>query len=456
MTTLVWFRQDLRLEDNPALHAASQGNGAVIPVYIWSPEDEGDWPPGAASRWWLHQSLRALDRDLRKRGSRLILAKAPASRVLEQLLVQTKATAVYWNRRYEPAARECSDAVEKRLHARGVETQSFNSALLAEPQDVLNKSGLPYRVYTPYMRRMLHELKPSTPLAAPSQMRAPKSWPSSRTLDDLGLLPSIRWYTTMAEMWTPGEAGARKHLARFLEHTIGDYAHSRERPAESGTSRLSPHLHFGEIGPRQIWHALGAKGRTSQFLREILWREFAYHLLYHFPDTTTQPLRPEFARFPWKKNTKLLRAWRRGRTGVPMVDAGMRELWATGVMHNRVRMIVASFLVKNLLQPWQDGARWFWDTLVDADLAANSMNWQWVAGSGADAAPYFRIFNPVLQGQRFDPSGEYVRRWVPERATAPNVHAPDDDAIVDLKESREAALDAYEDMRGARSKRART
>jgi deoxyribodipyrimidine photo-lyase len=262
-------------------------------------------------------------------------------------------------------------------------------------------------------------------------------------------MPRIRWYETMEQTWTPGEDGALKRLREFLKQTLAGYSRSRDRPGERGTSNLSPHLHFGEIGPCQIWHALSAKGRSSQYLREIVWREFAYHLLYHFPYTTTKPMRPEFARFPWTPNAKYLRAWQRGRTGVPMVDAGMRELWATGIMHNRVRMIVGSFLVKNLLQTWQEGALWFWDTLVDADLAANTMNWQWVAGCGADAAPYFRIFNPETQGERFDPDGAYVRKWVPERAaeSAKTIHAPGTDAIVELSQSREAALDAYNTMR---------
>jgi deoxyribodipyrimidine photo-lyase len=486
MTTLVWFRQDLRLQDNPALDAATHRDEPVIPLYIWSPEDEGDWPPGAASRWWLHQSLRALDASLRKRGSRLILAKGPTTKALSELIAQTNATAVYWNRRYEPAARACSDAVERMLtaaHTREskisqasgqantaaqhpkdhptkraqhraraaptIDIQSFNSALLAEPHESLNQSGHPYRMYTPYMRRMLHELDPPPPLAPPKTIRAPGSWPKSLALGDLDLMPSINWYTTIATTWHPGEDGAHLRLDRFVKRTLANYTHGRELPAESGTSHLSPHLHYGEIGPRQLWHALGAKGRTSQFLRELIWREFAYHLLYHFPETTTLPMRPEFARFPWKKNARLLRAWQRGRTGVPMVDAGMRQLWATGFMHNRVRMIVGSFLVKNLLQPWQEGARWFWDTLVDADLASNTMNWQWIAGSGADAAPYFRVFNPQTQGERYDPSGAYVRKWLPERASLPpnRIHAPDETAIVDLAESREAALDAYDAMR---------
>jgi deoxyribodipyrimidine photo-lyase len=449
MTTIVWFRQDLRLRDNPALHAATRREGAIIPVYIWSPEDEGEWPPGAASRWWLHQSLTALDGTLRERGSRLILAQGRAHKVLDELATKLSATAVYWNRRYEPAARESSTDVKQQLRKRGIDAESFNSALLAEPHEVLNQSGEPYRVYTPYMRRVLHDLDPPKPLPAPSRLNAPNSWPDSVTLDALELVPSIAWYKTMERLWEPGEAGAQKRLGWFLKHALADYTSRREQPAERGTSGLSPHLHFGEIGPRQIWHALGPKGRNSQYLREIIWREFAYHLLYHFPDTPTKPLRPEFAHFPWKRNAKFLRAWQRGRTGIPMVDAGMRELWATGVMHNRVRMIVGSFLVKNLLQTWQEGARWFWDTLVDADLAANTMNWQWIAGSGADAAPYFRIFNPQTQGERFDPEGVYVKKWVPERAEQPSksIHAPSPHAIVDLAESREAALDAYNEMR---------
>ena len=448
MTTIVWFRQDLRLRDNPALTAATKRPGPIIPLYIWSPEDEGDWPPGAASRWWLHHSLHELDKSLRKIGSRLVLAQGHAVTVLQRMARQSEATAVYWNRRYEPAARECSTTVKQTLRKHGIEAESFNSALLTEPHELLNQSGEPYRVYTPYMRRVLHDLDPPKPLSAPSRLTGPRSWPDNVRLDDLDLMPDISWYATMEKVWQPGEAGALKRLTWFLEHALSDYGEARDRPAERGTSGLSPHLHFGEIGPRQIWHALGSAGRSSQYLREIVWREFAYHLLYHFPHTTTKPLRQEFAHFPWKRNAKFLRAWQRGHTGVPMVDAGMRELWATGVMHNRVRMIVASFLVKNLLQSWQDGARWFWDTLVDADLAANTMNWQWVAGSGADAAPYFRIFNPQTQGERFDPKGAYVRKWVPESAEAPrSIHAPSPDAIVDIAKSREAALDAYNTMR---------
>ena len=459
MTSIVWFRQDLRLADNPALDAAVKRGESIIPLYIWAPEDDGDWPPGAASRWWLHESLQALNEALRERDSRLLLAKGRATEVLAKLAEQSGATAVYWNRRYEPAAIECDAAVEKTFASRGVQTASFNGTLLAEPWDVLNLSRKPYRVYTPYLRRMVRDFTPLPVRRAPGKLKAPSKWPSTVSLASLDLLPRIKWYAGMAERWRPGEDGAHARLKRFIALGLAEYKQQRDKPAVDGTSGLSPHLHFGEIGPRQIWHALGAKGRSSTFLHELIWREFAYHLLYHFPETTTKPLRPEFAAFPWRKSSRHLEAWQRGRTGVPMVDAGMRELWTTGLMHNRVRMIVGSFLVKNLLQPWQEGTRWFWDTLVDADLANNTLNWQWIAGSGADAAPYFRIFNPVTQGERYDPEGEYVRKWVPEVAGFANhsIHGPWQQSrrnpcpaskpIVDLGESREAALDAYADMR---------
>jgi deoxyribodipyrimidine photo-lyase len=442
VTTIVWFRQDLRLADNPALHAAIERGEPVIPVYVWAPRDEREWPPGAASRWWLHQSLRALDASLRECESRLMLASGRANDVLTTLVTQTKATAVYWNRRYEPAARDCEAAVGRALERMRVQAATFNSALLAEPHEVLNASGKPYRVFTPYLRRVLHDLSntaPTRPLAAPAKLRAPSRWPRGVAIESFRLMPKIPWYAGMARTWHPGEAGAHERLKHFLRHGLATYREARNRPGIEGTSRLSPHLHFGEISPRQIWHALGPKGRTSTFLHELFWREFAYHLLYHLPESTTKPLRPEFTRFPWKKNARHLKAWQRGLTGVPMVDAGLRELWATGYMHNRVRMIAASFLVKNLLQPWQDGARWFWDTLVDADLANNTLNWQWVAGSGADAAPYFRIFNPITQAERYDPDGAYVCRWVTDTTRS--------EPIVDLRESREAALDAYARMR---------
>jgi deoxyribodipyrimidine photo-lyase len=439
--TVVWFRQDLRLRDNPALHAAVATGQPVIPVYIWSPEEEGEWAPGAASRWWLHHSLAALATELRKQGSRLILARGRAPVVLEKLAAEAGATAVHWNRRYEPAAVTCTHLVSERLRRRGIHAVEFNGALLSDPTKFLNKSGRPYQVYTAFQRSLLHGVDPGLPLPRPRTYRTPRRWPKSELLEELGLLPKIRWYEAMAATWKPGEAGAQRTLKHFLAESLDDYRHARNIPSVKGTSRLSPYLHFGEIGPRQVWHALGARGRNSTFLGEILWREFACHLLHHFPSTPVKPLRAEFEQFPWRGNARLLRAWQHGSTGIALVDAGMRELWATGWMHNRVRMVVASFLVKNLLIRWQDGAQWFWDTLVDADLANNTLNWQWAAGCGADAAPYFRIFNPDTQAKRFDPDNRYIDRWLPG-----NGHC---EPIVDLKETREAALDAYVTMRRA-------
>ena len=441
VSTIVWFRQDLRLQDNPALHAASAAGGPVIPVYIWSPEDDGAWAPGAASRWWLHQSLTALDADLRRRGSQLILARGRALSVLKKLAGETGATAVHWNKRYEPAAVECSQLVSDGLRRDGVQAVEFNGALLADPTSFRNKSGKPYQVYTAFQRGLLKDLDPGRLLPGPRKLRNPAGWPKSRPLESLGLLPKIKWYTTMEATWRPGEAGGQARLKRFLDKPVDSYRAARNIPSVKGTSGLSPHLHFGEIGPRQIWHALGPRGRRTPFLHEVVWREFAYHLLHHFPQTPTKPLRSEFERFPWRRNSKLLYAWQRGLTGVPLVDAGMRELWATGWMHNRVRMIVASFLVKNLLIRWQEGAQWFWDTLVDADLASNTLNWQWAAGCGADAAPYFRIFNPETQAKRFDPENRYIDKWGPPQGYP--------QPVVNLKKTREAALDAYVTMRRA-------
>jgi deoxyribodipyrimidine photo-lyase len=436
-TTVVWFRQDLRLRDNLALHTAAK-RGPVIPLYIWAPEDEGDWPPGGASRWWLHQSLRALDESLRELGSRLIVRSGRAPEVLRAFAREEGATAIHWNRRYEPASREVAERVVDSFQRGEVETREFASSLLVEPEALLNGSGRPYRVYSAFRRRLLRDARPALPVNMPNRMRAPARWPESLAIEDLRLMPKVAWYREMAGLWQPGESGARAAWARFSRGRLTGYRTSRDRPAERGTSRLSPHLHFGEIGPRQIWHALGPRGRSSAFLSELLWREFAHHVLFHFPQTTDQPMRPQFARFPWRRNQRLLRAWQQGTTGIPLVDAGMRELWATGWMHNRVRMVVASLLVKNLMQPWQDGARWFWDTLVDADLANNTLNWQWVAGSGVDAAPYFRIFNPGTQAKRFDPGEAYVRRWPGPKGLTP---------VVDLRASREAALDAYRQLR---------
>jgi deoxyribodipyrimidine photo-lyase len=433
MTTLVWFRQDLRLADNPALLSAASQGGAVIPVYLH--DTAGPWAAGGASRWWLHHSLAALATALAQCGSRLILrATGDCGATLLELARASGATTVVWNRQYEPAAIARDAAIKAALRAAGLSVASFNAALLHEPWDVQTRGGTPFQVFTPFWRQCLSLPDPAAPLPAPPALRAPRDWPASASLDALGLLPALDWAQGFAQSWTPGSAAAHQRLGEFLERAFTDYKEQRNRPDLPATSRLSPHLHFGEIGPREIWHATRIHGetrgaaswRSSHFLSEVGWREFAYHLLYHFPQTPEAPLRAEYARFPWRPDAAALRAWQRGRTGYPIVDAGMRELWTSGWMHNRVRMIAASFLVKDLLQPWQDGARWFWDTLVDADLAANTLGWQWTAGCGADAAPFFRIFNPVLQGLKFDPAGVYVRRWVPELAGLPDewLHQP--------------------------------
>jgi deoxyribodipyrimidine photo-lyase len=434
--SLVWFRQDLRLDDHAALQAAMQRGGAVIPVFIWDPSETADWAPGGASRWWLHQSLLHLDAKLRRCGSRLVIRQGGSLSVLQALQHETGAAAIFWNRCYEPAIMARDACLKTVLRQQGLTVDSFNASLLFEPWQVRNKQGKPFQVFTPFWKACLALPEVAQPLAAPEHLPAPEGWPMSQPLARLALEPKIDWTATMRTVWCPGELGAQAHMQRFLDEALAGYVDDRNRPDVAGSSRLSPHLHFGEISPRRLWHQVQTQmlvvggdhllRGVEVYQRELGWREFAYHLLYHFPHTIETPLRPEFAAFPWQENPAFLRAWQRGRTGYPMVDAGMRELWATGWMHNRVRMVVASFLVKDLLIAWQAGARWFWDTLVDADLANNTLGWQWSAGCGADAAPYFRIFNPVLQGLKFDPQGDYVRRWVPELAALPDrwIHKP--------------------------------
>jgi deoxyribodipyrimidine photo-lyase len=423
---ILWLRIDLRIADNPALLAAIRHGGAVIPVFIHAPDEENPWPPGGASNWWLHQSLAALDKSFRETGSRILFRRGPTLETLRALVKETGATGVFWNRRYEPGVMARDATIKEALRAEGLKADSYNAALLFEPWTVKNKSEKPFQVFTPFWKHCLTLDEPHEPLRVPGKIPAPDSWPKSLTLAELALEPKINWADGFRAAWTPGETGAQESLKNFLARAFADYSEKRNRPDLAGTSRLSPHLHFGEISPRQVWHALKAfaerrglklaQWHGSQFLAEVGWREFAHHLLYHFPRTTDEPLRREFEKFPWREDKKLLRAWQKGLTGFPVVDAGMRELWATGWMHNRVRMITASFLVKDLLLPWQSGAKWFWDTLVDADLAQNSLGWQWTAGCGADAAPYFRIFNPTTQGEKFDPNGDYIRRWCPELA----------------------------------------
>lgn len=472
---LVWFRLDLRLADNPALAAAIQRGGAVVPVFIHAPDEEAPWSPGGASNWWLHQSLKSLDASLRERGSQLILRRGPTRETLQALVHETGATSVFWNRRYEPAVIARDTTVKDALRHAGLMAESFNAALLHEPWTIQNQSGKPFRVFTPFWKHCLAQPAPVMPLPAPRQLTAPVRWPKSLCLAALELEPKIDWAAGLKTAWQPGEAGAHTHLKRFLHAAHANYSDHRNRPDLAGTSRLSPYLHFGEFSPRQIWAALqhraGIGGatdwRSSQFLTEVGWREFAHHLLYHFPQTPLTPLRDDFNRFPWRKDAAFFAAWQKGRTGYPIVDAGMRELWTTGWMHNRVRMIVASFLVKDLLLSWTEGARCFWDTLVDADLAQNTLGWQWTAGCGADAAPYFRVFNPISQGEKFDPRGDYVRRWCPELAKLPDAwlhqpwHAPPEirctagivlgrnypEPMVSHAIAREVALEAFASLK---------
>ncbi len=430
--SLVWFRLDLRLADHSALAAALAVGGPVLPVFIWAPEEEKPWAPGAASRWWLHHALADLDAQLQARGSRLIMRAGPAGKTLVTLARETGAQRVFWCRRYEPAVKLRDEKVTATLCAAGVAAQSFNGSLLFEPGEILNEKGKPLQVFGAFWRRCLMRGRPE-PVTTRAKLlgeRAPAPWPKSLALEKLGLLPRVKWDREFYAAWQPTQAGAQRRLREFQKSALAGYATGRDLPAVDGTSRLSPYLHFGQLSPRQVWAALAGNGAggaaTIKFLAEIGWREFGYHFLHHFPHTPATPLRPEWKTFPWQKNARLLRAWQEGRTGYPLVDAGLRQLWRTGWMHNRVRMIAASLLVKQLQQPWTAGAAWFWDTLVDADLASNTLGWQWVAGCGADAAPYFRIFNPVRQGERFDPEGVYVRRYVPELAKLPAkfIHAP--------------------------------
>ncbi len=463
-TGLVWFRRDLRLADNPALSAALERHDKIVCVYIHAPDEDAPWQPGAASRWWLHHSLTALDNDLRAHGAALVVVAGESLASLQALVKAYDIDAVYWNRLYEPAAIKRDKKIKSALADAGTSAESFNASLLFEPWQVETGQGDPYRVFTPFWRNIRARLEPQEPLPAPKKIATP-SIMQATTIADLELLPSIGWDTQFHDAWQPGEAGAIESLDDFQSSALVDYATDRDRPDRVGTSRLSPHLHFGEISSNQIAWSLqhgdrraGMEKASESYLREIGWREFSQHLLYHFPTMPNENLNPRFDAFRWdRRDAVALNRWRQGRTGIPMVDAGMRELWATGWMHNRVRMLVASFLTKNLRQHWHHGERWFWDTLVDADLANNSQGWQWTAGCGVDAAPYFRIFNPVTQGEKFDPQGSYVRRWIPELkdVPAPLVHRPWDDPdvfertgypapMVDLKASREDALAAYQ------------
>lgn len=419
-SSIVWLRQDLRTEDNPSLQAAIAEGGPIIPVFIWAPDEEGEWPPGAASRWWLHQSLEQLNLDLAELGLKLLIRKGSSLKNILEIVHSAKAGSVFWNQRYEPASLQRDKLVMRELKSQGLKVGCFNGSLLLHPEEVLSRQNTPFKVFTPFWNCCLKELHCVTPLPKiKRKLKGCSASIDSETIQSLGLLPHIPWDTGLKAEWKPGQRQAHKALKEAVHSIVEGYSETRDRPDMKGVSKLSPYLHFGEISPRQVWHAvqnyfLGDECKSAAYLRQIGWREFGYYLLYHFPYTTTEPMQAKFVHFEWKGNDHNLSAWKKGLTGYPFVDAGMRQLWHTGWMHNRVRMAAASFLVKDLMLPWQLGARWFWDTLVDADLANNTLGWQWTAGCGADAAPYFRVFNPTSQGEKFDVTREYVKTWVPE------------------------------------------
>ena len=475
--TIHWFRQDLRLSDNPALCAAAAA-GAVVPIYILDDETAGQDRMGSASRWWLHHSLAALNLAL---DGKLLFFRGDAATILANLVTQIEAGGVYWNRCYEPWRITRDTALKKRLGDLGVTVESHNGSLLWEPWDIAKQDGTPYRVFTPFYRRgCLSATPPRQPLGPPASLDLwqadGKALTGASDLGGLGLLPRHPWQDNIARHWTPGETSAQARLDDFVQNGLAGYKEGRNFPAKQNVSRLSPHLHFGEISTNQAWYAVrdvADSGRlesdADNFLSELGWREFSHSLLYQFPELPRANLQAKFDGFPWADNPDHLAKWQRGQTGYPIVDAAMRELWQTGYMHNRLRMVVGSFLVKNLRLHWHHGEAWFWDCLVDADLANNSASWQWIAGCGADAAPYFRVFNPVTQGQKFDPDGTFTRRFVPELAKLPvkylfnpweapahiladagvvlgeNYPRP----IVDVKQSREAALAAFASLRNS-------
>ena len=431
-TTVVWLARSLRLADHPALaHAAERG--AVVPVFVWAPDEEAPWEPGGAHRWWLHASLAALARDLDARGSRLVLRAGPTASSLLDVARRVGADRVVWQASAEPHLALRDAAVARDIEAAGLSVRTFAGQILHDPEAIRTGSGGPYRVFGHFWRKVQAETAVGAPLPV-LDLHAPEAWPASADLDAFGLTPeaqdSVDWAAGMRATWTPGEAGAQERLAALVTERLAGFGAARDRPAAECTSRLSPHLHWGEVSPRAVHAAVRAARAPAddrdKFLAELAWREFSYHVLHHYPETPEHALKPAFERFPWRADAAGFRAWRRGRTGFPVVDAGMRQLWAEGWMHNRARLITASFLTKDLLLPWQDGARYFWDTLCGGDLANNTMGWQWSAGSGADAQPFFRVFNPAGQGERFDPQGDYIRRWVPELAglSAKWIHRP--------------------------------
>jgi deoxyribodipyrimidine photo-lyase len=470
---IVLFRHDLRLADNGALDAAAATGKPVVTAFVRDDEAPGGRPIGGARRWWLHHSLEALTTELESKGVSLILREGDMQSIVASLVDETGADMVLWNRRYDPHGMRSDAAMKSMLVGSGIACASFQGHLLHEPWRVKTGADGPFKVYTPFWRALVAQGEPREPLPAPGKLHPHPDPVTTERLEDWNLLPTAPdWAGGLRTEWTPGEAGAHERLAAFLEGAIAGYSDGRDMPGLRGTSRLSPHLAHGEITPFQIWSAVrranGPARDSEKFLKEVAWREFAWHLLFHNPDLATRNYNKSFDEFAWTPDAGNLKLWQQGKTGYPLVDAGMRELWQTGWMHNRVRMVVASFLVKHLLIDWREGEAWFWDTLVDADHGNNPANWQWVAGSGADAAPFFRIFNPVLQGEKFDPDGDYVREFVPELARLPNrlLHRPweaDKSAlstagvklgatypvsVVDHQSARDRALAAYRDARG--------
>ncbi|MBX9742219.1 MAG: DNA photolyase family protein [Chthoniobacterales bacterium] len=466
---IFWFRNDLRLSDNPGFSQAVS-EGKVMPIYIFDQESVELFKMGSASRWWLYHSLKSLDRSLQEK---LNIYHGCSQEVFKKLLHLHNVEAIYWSRCYEPYQREQEDAVSLLLQQHKIKFQYFNASLLWEPGQILTTNRQAYQRFTPfYGEAILQNHAPRAPLPAPTTMVLLKDTNNPLDIDSLPLLSKTSWYTKMDSLWAIGESPAQYELSHFLKTRLPLYHKNRDFPAIPSTSRLSAYLHFGEISPHQVWHSVQQettkflKKDGDAFLRELAWREFFYHQLFHFPKLTWKNVQPKFDGFPWCHNEVLLKAWQQGKTGYPIIDAGMRELWQTGTMHNRVRMIVASFLTKNMLIDWRDGAAWFWDTLVDADLASNSCNWQWVAGCGVDAAPYFRIFNPVLQAEKFDPEGIYIRHYIPELSQLPKkflftpwlasksilegagilLGKTYPIPIVDLQLSRERALEAYHSL----------
>jgi deoxyribodipyrimidine photo-lyase len=466
-TAIHWFRQDLRLSDNPALDSAAQYE-TLIPIYILDEVNSGEFKMGAASKWWLHQSLTNLNESL---DGKLLVYQGNPLEILNKLIEEQEVSYVTWNRCYEPWRIDRDKEIKRNFEDRNVAVESFSASLLWEPWTISKDDGTPYRVFTPFYKKgCLNSEEPRLPAGKVDLSNLYLEDLSSGSITDLNLLPTIKWYKSFEEEWNPGEIGAEQNLNSFLDSGLLNYKEGRNFPSQEFVSRLSPHLHFGEISPNEVWYKAktkegisGIEKSLAHFHSELGWREFSYYLLYHFPDLPNKNFQEKFDIFPWQENEEFLALWQKGNTGYPIVDAGMRELWQTGYMHNRLRMIVGSFLVKNLLIDWRFGERWFWDCLVDADLASNSASWQWVAGSGADAAPYFRIFNPITQGLKFDPEGEYTKKYVPELRNLPNKYlfspweAPENilaDAgielgknypkpMVDLKLSRETALEAF-------------